>query len=168
MLCALIFIHEWRDLQFKVDSERQIFYEMAIYLLLRAFTRNRRRNTFRILFWCLAWGSNPGFVFIKPTHYLLDHGDSFSHGLYNSMIMEAKKFRFLSKLVWWLTEPEGGHYKRTLKENRQRNIFFHISFWCLTWYTNPGFTSYKPIRYLLDCGDFHCNNPIHSYRELCF
>ena len=25
MLCALIFITEWRDLQFKVDSEQQIF-----------------------------------------------------------------------------------------------------------------------------------------------
>ena len=23
--CVLIFIHKWRDLQFKVDSERQIF-----------------------------------------------------------------------------------------------------------------------------------------------
>ena len=36
---------------------------------------NRRRYTFRILFRCLAWGSNPGFSSNKPTHYLLDHGD---------------------------------------------------------------------------------------------
>ena len=36
---------------------------------------NRRRNTFRILFWCLAWDSNPAFLSNKPTHYLLDHGD---------------------------------------------------------------------------------------------
>ena len=53
-------IHKWRDLQFKVDSERQIFFEqlfMAILFLftLRVFARNllrgnRRRNTFRILF----------------------------------------------------------------------------------------------------------------------
>ena len=35
---------------------------------------NRRRNTFRISFWCLAWHSNPGFSSNKPTHYLLDHG----------------------------------------------------------------------------------------------
>ena len=27
MLCVLIFIHKWRDLQFKVTSERQIFRE---------------------------------------------------------------------------------------------------------------------------------------------
>ena len=36
---------------------------------------NRRRNTFRISFWCLPWGSNLGFSSNKPTHYLLDHGD---------------------------------------------------------------------------------------------
>ena len=36
-------------------------------------TGNRRRNTFCILLWCLAWGSKPGF---KPTHYLLDYGYS--------------------------------------------------------------------------------------------
>ena len=53
------FIHKWRDLLFKVDSERQIFFFeklfMAILFTLRVFARNllrgnRRRNTFRILF----------------------------------------------------------------------------------------------------------------------
>ena len=53
---------------------------MAIlFLTLTVIARNllrgnRRRNTFRISF-CLAWGSNPGFMSNKPTHYLLDHGD---------------------------------------------------------------------------------------------
>ena len=47
---------------------------MAI-LFFRVFARNRRRNTFRNLFWCLVWGSNPGFSSNKATHYLLDHGD---------------------------------------------------------------------------------------------
>ena len=54
-------IHKWRDLQFKVNSERQIFEKlfMAILFTLRVFARNllkgnRRRNTFSILFWCLA------------------------------------------------------------------------------------------------------------------
>ena len=47
---------------------------------LRVFVRNllrgnRRRNTFRILFWCLAWGSNPDFSSNKPTHYLLHYCD---------------------------------------------------------------------------------------------
>ena len=52
------FIHKWRNLQFKVDSERQIFFEklfMAVLITHRVFARNllrgnRRRNTFRIFF----------------------------------------------------------------------------------------------------------------------
>ena len=47
---------------------------MAILFILRVIARNllsgnRRRNTFRISFWCLAWDSNPGFSSNKPTHY---------------------------------------------------------------------------------------------------
>ena len=33
--------------------------------------------------------------------------------------------------------------------------FFHISFWCLPWDTNPGFKSNKPTHYLLDYGDLN-------------
>ena len=77
------FIHKWRDLQFNVDSERKIFWRKLswqFYLILWVFVRNllggnRRRNTFRILFWCLAWASNPSFSSNKPTHYLLHHAD---------------------------------------------------------------------------------------------
>ena len=52
---------------------------MAILFTHRVFVRNllrgnRRRNNFRMLFWCLAWDSNPGFSSNKPTDYLLDHG----------------------------------------------------------------------------------------------
>ena len=48
-------LYKWRDLQFKVDSERQIFLEklfMAIFFTLRVFVRNllSGKNTFRILF----------------------------------------------------------------------------------------------------------------------
>ena len=68
-----------------IDSERQIFEKlfMASFFTLRVFARNllsgnRRRNSFCILFWCLAWGSNPGFSYNKSTLYLLDHGDFIS------------------------------------------------------------------------------------------
>ena len=76
------FIRGWRDLQFKADSERQIFFlrnfSWQFYSTLRVFPRNLlrgnyRRNTFRILFWCLAWSLNPGFSSNKPINYLLDH-----------------------------------------------------------------------------------------------
>ena len=63
------FIHKWKDIQLKVDSERQIFsrsFSWQFYLRFRVIARillrgNQRRNTFCILFWCLAWGSSPGF-----------------------------------------------------------------------------------------------------------
>ena len=43
------FIHEWWDLQLKVDSERQIFEKlfMAILFTLRGFTRNLLRGSRR-------------------------------------------------------------------------------------------------------------------------
>ena len=57
------FIYEWRNLQFKVDSERQIFGKLFIAILftLRVFIRNLLRGS--------------GQRNIKPTHYLLDYGD---------------------------------------------------------------------------------------------
>ena len=55
---------------------------------------NRRRNTFRISFWCLAWGSNPDFSFNKPTHLLLDHRDIMAPPTFS-------KFQF-SKLIQYL------------------------------------------------------------------
>ena len=44
------FMHKWRDLQFKVDSERQIFFE-KLFLLLSEFLLEI------FLFWCLLWSS---------------------------------------------------------------------------------------------------------------
>ena len=80
---CVIFIHKWRDLQFKVDSERQLFWETfnGNFIYSQSFwqksaeRKSNRRNTFRILFWYLAWDLNRGFSSNKPTHYLLDHGD---------------------------------------------------------------------------------------------
>ena len=57
---------------------------MAILFTLRVLARNllranRRRNTFCILLWCLAWGANPGFTSDKMSHYLLDYGNFIIH-----------------------------------------------------------------------------------------
>ena len=67
------FIHEWRDLQLKIDSERQIFLEklfMAILFTLRVFARNllrgKRRKKYVFIF---------RFIDAWSTHYLLDYGD---------------------------------------------------------------------------------------------
>ena len=74
------FIYKWRDLQ---STPNDRFFEklfVAILFTLAVFARNLLRgnlrwNTFRISFWCLAWGSNPGFSSNNPKHYLLDHGE---------------------------------------------------------------------------------------------
>ena len=62
MLCVLIFIHKWRDPQFKVDSERQIFEKlfMAVSITVRVFDRNllkgnRRRNEIRFVLSFDVW-----------------------------------------------------------------------------------------------------------------
>ena len=93
------FIHKWRDLEFKVDSERQIFLRnfSCQFLLLSKFlpeiwweeiaeeiffhiSLNRGLtchkpthylldhyyNTFRILFWCLAWVSTFSNRYCEP------------------------------------------------------------------------------------------------------
>ena len=52
----------------------------------------------------------------------------------------------------------GGFARNLLRGNRRRNTF-HISFRCLTWISNPGFTSNKPTHYLLDYGDINIKKP---------
>ena len=47
--------------------------------------------------------------------------------------------------------------RNLLKENCEE-IFFHISFWCLTWDTNPDFTANNPAHYLVDYEDFIVKN----------
>ena len=70
------FTHEWRDLQFNVDSERQIFEKLfhgTFYLLSLLLKGNRQGNIFfYISFWCMTWDIKPGFTSNKPIHYLLD------------------------------------------------------------------------------------------------
>ena len=75
------FIHKWRTYSLKSTPNGRLFEKifMAILFTLRDFARyllrgNRRRNTFRILFRSLSWGSSPGFWSNKPTHNILDHG----------------------------------------------------------------------------------------------
>ena len=64
------FIHKWRDLQFTVDSERQIFlrnfswqflFDSQSFCRKSAERKSPKKYFFRISFWCLAWDSNPGF-----------------------------------------------------------------------------------------------------------
>ena len=71
----------WRDLQFKVDSERQIFWEIfhGNFNYSQSFCQKsaeRKSPKKYFLYFVLMSGlANPGFSSNKPTHYLLDHGD---------------------------------------------------------------------------------------------
>ena len=77
----LILYVKWRDLQFKVDSERQIFWETFhcnFYLLSEFLPVICWEEIVAEIFFVFCfdvWGSNPGFSSNKPTHYPLDHGD---------------------------------------------------------------------------------------------
>ena len=64
MLCVLI-LYISGDLLFKVDSERQIFWETFHGRSSQSFwpksaERKSPKKYFCILFWCLAWSSDPG------------------------------------------------------------------------------------------------------------
>ena len=63
--------------------------------------------------------------------------------------------RFFEKLFYGRFIYSQSLATKLLRGIRRRSILFlfHISFWCLTWNTNPGFTFNKPPHYLLDYGD---------------
>ena len=84
-IVCINFTCEWRDLQFNVDSERQIFEETfpgQVYCLSQDFwQKSRPRNIFFFFkFLFVAWPETRIQVLSlnKPAHYLLDHGDFFS------------------------------------------------------------------------------------------
>ena len=105
---------------------------MAILYTLRVFARNllrgnRRKNTFRISFWCLAWGSNPGFSSNKPTHYLLDHGEYNSYDL-QTLNIWFKNFNTQNcyKLAYWIIFNKGFawqyYWQNALKMKHVRSV----------------------------------------------
>ena len=84
MLCVLILFNEWRETYSLKSTPNDKFFKKLFVAIFIYFSEPlpeicweeiTEKNTFRILFRCLAWGLNPGFSSTKPTHYLLDHGD---------------------------------------------------------------------------------------------
>ena len=77
------FRREWRDLQLKVDSERQIFWETfswQVYLLSEFLPEICWEEVAEEIFFVVCFDDWPGirslaFASNKPTHYILDHGD---------------------------------------------------------------------------------------------
>ena len=81
LFMAMLYISDGTySLKYPMNDRFFVKLFMAILFALRVFARNllrgiRRRKIFRILFWCVAWGSNPDSSSNKPTHYLIDHGN---------------------------------------------------------------------------------------------
>ena len=75
------FIQYRRDLQFKVDSERQTFWEtfygsfnlLSGFLLEICWEQIAEEILFVCRFWCLAWDLNAGFTSNKTTATSLCH-----------------------------------------------------------------------------------------------
>ena len=72
------YVHKWRDLQFKIDSEWKFFF-VKLFTAISKFPMRGipRRNTFHISIRSryLAFGLKRVLTFNKPTHYLIDYGD---------------------------------------------------------------------------------------------
>ena len=81
-IVCINFIHEWWDLQLKVDYVRQIFEKLfhVNFIYFRIFLRNLLRESpekicFLISFCCRNRDLSRGLTSSKSTHYILNYGD---------------------------------------------------------------------------------------------
>ena len=70
-----------------------------------------------------------------------------SDGTYS--LKSTRYDRYFEKLFMTILFTLRVFGRNLLRGNRRNRILF----WCLTWYSNPGFSSNKPTHYLLDHGD---------------
>ena len=84
------FIREWRDLQFNVDSEQQIFEKLfhGRFVYSQSFChKSAERKSPKKYFSYFIFDDWPGiqtqaFASNEPTHYILDHGVFQQHTSY--------------------------------------------------------------------------------------
>ena len=154
---------------------------MAIFHLLLG---NSRRNIFRILFWCLAWSSNLGFLSNKATHhYLLDHGDiyvsrllpSFQAIRQNGLCSKTTKCQWREAYCLKSTPNEfyfalQSFCQKSSERKSPKKYFSYFILMSLVWHSNPGFLSNKATHYLVEYGDFLHTIKLSLYPELgdCF
>ena len=105
------FVHEWGNLQFKVDSERHVFEKifMAILFTLRIFARNLLRGSWQRIFIFFRFDVWPGIwtralhESNKLTHCLLDFGPSMLYWTPNCQLSNFEKYNnggaYISSLV---------------------------------------------------------------------
>ena len=71
------FIREWLDLQFNVDSGRQIFEKLSHgrFIYFQSFSQKSAERKSYFIFDDWFGIRTQAFASNKPTHYILDHGD---------------------------------------------------------------------------------------------
>ena len=84
------FIHEWWDLQFKIDSEIQ-FYSQSF--CQKSTEGKEAEEIFSFL--CLTWVLNSCLTSNKPTHYLLNYGDFYVYTHTHEECLKEKKLNFI-------------------------------------------------------------------------
>ena len=100
------FIRERRDLQFNVDSERQIFwgtFSWQFYYSQSFCQKSAERKSpkkYFFFFLYFIFDDWPGirtqaFVSNKPTHYILDHGDFWASNMAILLIKVATKMKMI-------------------------------------------------------------------------
>ena len=81
MLCVLVLYISGETYSLRSTLNDGFFEKlfMAVLIFSQSFCQKsaeKKSPQKCFLFWCLVWGSNPGFTSNKPTHYLLDYGDA--------------------------------------------------------------------------------------------
>ena len=97
MLCVLFFFLYISGGTYSLKSipNDGFFKKLFMAILIYSAKRKSPKNCFLVfLFWCLAWGSNPGFSSNKTTHFLLDHGD-FNSIPFNLIVLQESPFFIL-------------------------------------------------------------------------
>ena len=138
VVCAN-FIHEWRDLQFKVDSERQIFEKLfhGRFITLRVFATNllrgnRRRNIFFFIFRFDIWP----WIRIRALSLISQHTTYYYTTAHRRIVLALKDGKFLRSLKSWrrmlqdniklctsnLASKSG--YSITFADNKKINMYF--------------------------------------------
>ena len=125
MLCSLIFIHEWRELQFKVDSERQIVKKLSEFLPEICWEEIPEEIFFfHIWFRCLTWDTDLDFTSNKPTHYPLDYSDfqmAWIRIIKRSKKVSIESFVFTPNQQRLITTSL--HFNKTNVSNKLREYF---------------------------------------------
>ena len=71
----------------------------------------------------------------------------------SAVVFAPSHVRSLSTVSCWTILLSKFLLEICWEEIAEEIYFFRISFWCLTWDTNPNFTANKATHYLLDYGD---------------